>query len=44
LWLGFRLYGKLDDAAFRKLVLILLLASGVALIAAQAWPITRSSP
>jgi len=43
LWLGFRLYGKLDDAAFRKLVLILLLASGVALIAAQAWPMRSSA-
>jgi uncharacterized membrane protein YfcA len=43
LWLGFRLYGKLDDAAFRKLVLVLLLVSGLALIAAQAWPMMRSS-
>ena len=32
LWCGFRLYGKLDDAAFRKIILVLLLASGVALI------------
>jgi uncharacterized membrane protein YfcA len=38
LWLGFRLYGKLDDAAFRKLVLVLLLVAGLALVAAQAWP------
>jgi uncharacterized membrane protein YfcA len=38
LWLGFKLYGKLDDAAFRKLMLLLLLVSGLALIAAQAWP------
>jgi len=43
LWIGFRLYGKLDDAAFRKLVLMLLLLSGLALIAAQAWPMMRSS-
>jgi len=35
LWLGFRCYGKLDDATFRKLVLALLLCSGLALIAAQ---------
>jgi hypothetical protein len=35
LWAGFKLYGKLDDAAFRKLVLLLLFAAGVALIAAQ---------
>jgi uncharacterized membrane protein YfcA len=38
LWLGFRLYGKLDDAAFRKVILLLLLAAGLALIAAQMWP------
>jgi uncharacterized membrane protein YfcA len=31
-WLGFKLYGRLDDAAFRKAVLVLLLISGVALI------------
>jgi uncharacterized membrane protein YfcA len=36
LWLGFKLYGKLDDAAFRKLILVLLLVSGMALIAVQA--------
>jgi uncharacterized protein len=30
-WLGLRLYGQLDEAGFRKLVLILLLVSGVAL-------------
>ena len=30
-WLGLRLYGRLDEAAFRKLVLVLLLLSGVAL-------------
>jgi uncharacterized membrane protein YfcA len=29
LWLGFKCYGKLDDATFRKLVLVLLLCSGV---------------
>jgi len=45
LWLGFRCYGKLDDATFRKLVLVLLLCSGLALIAAQRWPLSRlSSP
>lgn len=31
-WTGLRLYGKLDDAAFRKVILVLLLVSGVALI------------
>jgi uncharacterized membrane protein YfcA len=41
LWLGFRLYGKLDDAAFRKVILLLLFLSGWALIAAQGWPIVR---
>jgi uncharacterized protein len=33
-WLGWILYGKLDEAAFRKGVLVLLLISGAALIAA----------
>jgi uncharacterized membrane protein YfcA len=32
-WLGLRLYGKLDEAAFRKIVLALLLLSGLALVA-----------
>src|SRR3981189_809428 len=31
-WLGMKLYGRLDETAFRKVVLVLLLASGVALI------------
>jgi uncharacterized membrane protein YfcA len=31
-WLGMKLYGRLDEAAFRKVVLVLLLASGVALM------------
>ena len=30
-WLGWRLYGRLDEAAFRKVVLVLLLTSGAAL-------------
>lgn len=33
LWSGFKLYGKLDDAGFRKVILLLLLVSGAALIA-----------
>ena len=41
LWLGFKCYGKLDDATFRKVVLLLLLFSGLALIAAQGWPLMR---
>jgi len=44
LWLGFKLYGKLDDVAFRRLILLLLLVSGLALILAQGWPIVRLSP
>ena len=35
LWSGLKLYGKLDDAAFRKVILLLLLASGVVLIVPQ---------
>jgi uncharacterized membrane protein YfcA len=41
LWLGFKCYGRLDDATFRRLVLTLLLFSGLALIAAQGWPMLR---
>ena len=36
LWIGFKLYGKLDDAAFRKIVLWLLLVSGGSLVLPQA--------
>ena len=36
-WLGLRLYGRLDEAGFRRLVLILLLASGLALVAPALW-------
>jgi hypothetical protein len=32
LWLGLALYGRLDEAGFRKVVLALLLGSGVALV------------
>jgi uncharacterized membrane protein YfcA len=32
LWSGFKLYGKLDEAAFRKVILLLLLVSGLALV------------
>jgi uncharacterized protein len=35
-WLGWVLYGKLDESAFRKVVLVLLLLSGAALTA-SAW-------
>lgn len=43
LWVGFQLYGKIDDAAFRKLVLLLLLIAGLALTAAAGWPILRTT-
>jgi uncharacterized membrane protein YfcA len=33
LWCGLQLYGKLDDAGFRKVVLLLLLMAGVSLVA-----------
>ncbi len=42
LWLGFKLYGKLDDVAFRKLVLALLLVSGLSLTVANGWPLMRA--
>jgi uncharacterized protein len=32
LWIGVTLYGKLDDAAFRKVILVLLLISGLSLV------------
>jgi uncharacterized membrane protein YfcA len=32
LWIGVKLYGKLDDAAFRKAILVLLLISGLSLV------------
>ena len=31
-WLGMKLYGRLDEASFRKIVLILLLLSGIFLV------------
>jgi uncharacterized membrane protein YfcA len=31
-WLGLKLYGRLDEATFRKVVLVLLFASGIGLI------------
>jgi uncharacterized protein len=32
LWLGFKLYGKLDEAAFKKVILAFLMLSGFALM------------
>jgi uncharacterized membrane protein YfcA len=34
-WLGLKLYGRLDESAFRKVVLFLLLGSGLALVVAR---------
>ena len=31
-WIGLKLYGKLDEAAFRKVILVLLLVSGFSLV------------
>jgi len=42
LWAGFKLYGKLDDVTFRRVILMLLLISGLGLIAAQ--PIFSAGP
>ena len=41
LWVGFKLYGKLDDVAFRKLILLLLVCAGLSLIIAHGWPLLR---
>ena len=40
IWSGFKLYGKIDDEMFRKVVLVLLLLAGLSLIAAPfgRWP------
>jgi len=35
-WLGWALYGKLGEGGFRRIVLVLLLLSGIALVA-SAW-------
>ena len=32
IWSGFKLYGKIDDETFRKVVLVLLLFAGASLI------------
>jgi len=38
-WLGLKLYGHLDEAGFRKLVLVLLLVSGLALVVPTLAPL-----
>ncbi len=40
-WLGLKLYGRLDDAGFRRIVLILLVLSGVLLAAPLVMPAAR---
>src|SRR5262249_24396404 len=37
-WVGLKLYGHLDEAGFRKVVLVLLLLSGVALVVPSLVP------
>lgn len=37
IWCGIKLYGKLDDAGFRRVILILLLASGISLVVPTVW-------
>lgn len=41
IWLGFKLYGKLDDAMFRKVMLVLLLFAGIGLIVPTAWALVH---
>lgn len=36
-WAGLKLYGRLDDEAFRKVVLALLLVSGISLVVPFSW-------
>jgi uncharacterized protein len=36
-WVGLKLYGRLDDEAFRKVVLALLLVSGISLVVPFSW-------
>jgi len=38
-WLGLKLYGHLEEAGFRKVVLLLLLVSGLALVAPALAPL-----
>lgn len=37
MWSGFQLYGKLNDETFRKIILLLLLVSGVILVVPLSW-------
>jgi len=40
-WLGLKLYGRLDETGFRRIVLLLLLVSGLLLLASIVTPIFR---
>jgi uncharacterized membrane protein YfcA len=42
LWCGVRLYGKLDERSFRRVILLLLLASGLALVVPALWRSARA--
>jgi len=42
LWIGFKLYGKLNDATFRKVILVLLLIAGVGLIVPRGVSFTQA--
>jgi len=37
MWCGFKLYGKLNDETFRKIILVLLLIAGIGLVAPISW-------
>lgn len=41
-WLGLKLYHRVDDETFRKIVLLLLLLSGIALIVPEAYAALRA--
>jgi uncharacterized membrane protein YfcA len=34
-WLGMKVYGRIDEATFRKVVLVLLLVSGVVFVVSE---------
>jgi len=43
-WAGLKLYGHLDEASFRKIVLLLLLVSGIALVVPAFAPLLADRP
>jgi hypothetical protein len=40
-WLGLKLYGRIDETGRRRIVLLLLLVSGLLLVASIVTPIFR---